>query len=137
MPRVTDAKPVTKAGTYHATFMGVQERQRDDGEFWLWNFDVNTPDGVASISGASSTAFGKRSKAYKWACALAGKQLEVGEDFLFRDYEGAPCMVEVIVHQLSDGGEVNRVASVLAPPAPKREETNGSTSESGDDDIPF
>ena len=137
MPRVKDAKTVTKAGTYHSIFTGVQERQRDDGEFWLWDFDVNTPDGVVSISGASSTNFGIRAKAYSWGSALAGKQLEVGEDFLFRDHEGAPCMVEVIVHQLSDGGEVNRVATVLAPPAPKREETNGSTSESGDDDIPF
>lgn len=77
------------------------------GEFRKWNFTLKLTDGsFQTLSAVSSTASGPKSKGYKWAAALLGRNPKAGETL---DLTGKLCQVHVIVND--DG--FNRVEAVL------------------------
>jgi hypothetical protein len=80
-------------GTYPAAFDALEERTSRDGvPFWRWSFTVQTSDGPRSISGASSTNTGPKSKAYRWFTALLGRRPAANET-LGTNLAGRACLV--------------------------------------------
>lgn len=95
------------------------------GEFRKWNFTLKLGDGsFTTLSAVSSTASGPKSKGYKWASAILGRNPKAGETL---DLAGKLCQVHVIVND--DG--FNRVEAVL--PA----QVNGTTSQAKPVPVPF
>jgi hypothetical protein len=84
------------AGTYPATFEGIEERESREGTpFLRWSFTVQTPVGRRSISGASSTNTGPKSKLYRWFTALLGRKPAPNET-LGTNLVGRACMVVIV-----------------------------------------
>lgn len=92
------------------------------GEFRKWNFTLKLTDGTfQTLSAVSSTASGPKSKGYKWAAAILGRNPKAGETL---DLSGKLCQVHVIVNE--DG--FNRVEAVLPPVNGTAPKSSGGTS---------
>ena len=98
-------------GIYPAVFGEITESEGEFGRYWRWEFHCYLPEGgTESVSGISSTNFGPRSKANKWATALLGRQLEAGELVDFTDLQGAACQLSVTVDPDSGFNKIEKVS---------------------------
>lgn len=105
------APAAVPAGTYPATFDGLEKKMSRDGvPFWVWKFAIATSDSRVEVSGASSEKTGPKSKAYKWLTALLGRRPEPGES-LGDNLVGKSCLL--VVEQDEQG--YNDVSDVLPP----------------------
>lgn len=94
--------------TYPAQLISIEQLASEAyGDFLKWSFRLRLADGtISEISGASSTATGPKSKAYKWATALLGHAPTAGSA---QDLAGKACQLHVTVNE--DG--FNRIEAVL------------------------
>lgn len=126
MPHVTAPNPtVLKAGTYNATFAGIDEKtdgKFDDGRWWLWSFEIPTKSGPKTVTAPTSPRFGPKARARQWATAILGRSIRAGEDLELNDLEGRPCLVQLAIAELDGGEKVNRIEAVTAIPATAAEE---------------
>lgn len=88
------------AGTYEATFEGIEEKtsKRDGSPYWRWSFV--TMDGT-KVSGVSSTNTGPSSKPYKWLKGLLGRPPRPEERLAVEELVGRPC--QLVLDQNEDG----------------------------------
>jgi hypothetical protein len=127
------APDTAPAGTYPAAFEALEERTSREGvPFWRWSFTVRTPDGSRSISGASSTNTGPKSKSYRWFTALLGRRPAPNET-LGANLAGRVCLVV-----LADGedGYTDLVDILPAFPGAERP-TLGLTAPASADEPPL
>jgi hypothetical protein len=96
------------AGTYEATFEGIEVKtsKRDGAAYWRWTFA--TRDGIV-VSGVSSTNTGPSSKPYRWLKGLLGRPPQADERLDSGALVGSPCR---LVLEANDDGFSN-VADVL------------------------
>jgi len=126
-PILNFGKPVPKAdpGTYPAKLVGIQTFIVDEGTpdaktLLQWEFtldgtdDPEMPGYETIVTGASSTATGKRSKMRAWVTALYGREMDSAVTLsLLRDtLVGRPCMVAVVINE----NGYSRVDNVIAAP---------------------
>lgn len=89
---------VLEAGDYEAVHTGIEEKEsRDGSEFKIWNFEVQTPNGLVDLSGTSSLNSGPSSKPFQWAKAILGRAPTPEEfDDDLAVLEGKPCRLVVV-----------------------------------------
>lgn len=116
-PFTASAYEALPAGVYPAVLLGIEKGTSEQfGDFLKWSFNVRTADGgEAPLSAVSSISTGPKSKAYKWAAAMLGRNPAAGQP---EDLEGLTCQLHVTVNE--EG--FNRIESVLplASTAPPR-----------------
>jgi hypothetical protein len=110
------APATVPAGTYQATFEGIEEKtsKRDGAPYFRWLFTVLTLEGPKDVSGVSSQNTGPKSKAYSWLSGLLGRKPLPDEQIDETALVGRPC---VVVLEENDDGFSN-VADVLPPARP-------------------
>ena len=100
-------------GHYNAAFAGVEPfsaNAKEYGEGVLLNFEIVEGEHEGEIATRiCSQKFSLKSNLYKFAKALAGRDLKPGEDFEFDDYIGAVGLL--ITEETESGG--TRVASFM------------------------
>lgn len=110
------APATVPAGTYPATFQGVEEKTsaRDQSAYLRWSFTVAEGD----VSGTSSTNTGPMSKAHKWLKGVTGRSPKPDETFDTDALIGRPCMV---VLETNDNGFSNVVDVLPSATSPTDE----------------
>ncbi len=106
-------------GIYPAKLKNVEKRtiKMKDGqerEVFIWTFEVDAKDEVVEIQGITSAKVStgiNPSKAYRWLCAILGRQLEVGERIKLEDIINRKCIV-VVEDRKTGLGIVSRVVDV-------------------------
>lgn len=113
-------------GVYEATFKGIEERSitvdQEERKILEWRFSIETENSEVVVTGITSNkiSVGRQpSKAYKWFCALVGRELKSGEKINTDELVGTKVLVEVKYKKLRDGSLVSRVVDVKK--LPKRE----------------
>lgn len=117
-----------EAGIYPARLDSIEIGTSETyGDFNRWNFTLKLPDGAfTTLTAVSSRSSGPKSKAYKWASAILGRNPKAGEQL---DLSGKQCQLHVIVNE--EG--FNRVEAVL--PITEAKPTTGTTSQAKP--VPF
>ena len=96
--RVPSFDTVTPA-IYDAEFGGITDGPDTYGPSWSWRFYLYTGGNATSdVDGLTSQNFGSRSKAYKWASVLLGRQPAAGEIIDFDALAGTKCKVAVSIN---------------------------------------
>ncbi|MEM4483769.1 MAG: hypothetical protein QXS19_07620 [Candidatus Methanomethylicia archaeon] len=124
-------------GIYEATFKGVKERtitvDKEKRRILEWRFSIETDNGEVVITGITSNkiSVGRLpSKAYRWFCALVGRELKSGEKINTDELVGTKVLVEVKNKKLRDGTPVSRVVDVKKLP---KKEVKTTKNKSGKD----
>jgi hypothetical protein len=78
MPFRAATVPDLPPGRYYARIVRLEEKasERYGGDFLAWDAEVVVGRDILPVSGSSSLAWGARSKAYRWACAVLGQRLD-------------------------------------------------------------
>jgi hypothetical protein len=100
------------AGTYPATFLGLEAKESREGNpYYRWSFEASTTNGVREVSGVSSPNTGPKAKAYRWLAGLIGRR--PGPDELIDENKliGQACLI--VVEENDDG--FGNVVEVLPP----------------------
>lgn len=114
-------------GMYEATFRGIEERtivveqdgKEEERSILEWKFTIYTENGEVNIIGVTSDkiSVGRQpSKAYKWFCALVGRELKPNEKINTDALIGTKVLVEVKYKKLRDGSLTSRVVDVKRLP---------------------
>jgi len=90
----------------------------EEREVIRWRFKILEEDDKPMVEGLTSMRMTTRSKAYKWATALLGRQLDVGEEVDLDELIGHYCIVKV-ENREKNGRVFSRVTDVIK--AKKRE----------------
>lgn len=109
---VPPSHSLLKPGVYKAILTGVEEKTGPNGAYLAWLFEVAGANGQV-LKRPTSTNFGSQANARKFAEALLGRSLEVGESVESDDLVGRECQVIIEHATLPDGRTVARIASVL------------------------
>jgi len=122
-----------KEGIYPAVVDRLEPQTGNFGEYLRWNFMVPTTKGEAiTVTGLTSTIFNNRSKFYKWATAVKGKEFVDGEELDTDTLHNQKCRVYLTIKDLDGGGSINQVEKVLAA-----DDVNTDMDELDDSDCPF
>jgi hypothetical protein len=104
-----------KEGIYPAVVERLEPQTGSFGEYLRWNFMVATSKGEAiTVTGLTSTIFNNRSKLYKWATAVKGKEFVDGEELDTDTLHNQKCRVYLTIKDLDGGGSINQVGKILA-----------------------
>jgi len=124
-------------GVYEATFKGIEERSitvdQEERKILEWRFSIETENSEVVVTGITSNkiSVGRQpSKAYKWFCALVGRELKSGEKINTDELVGTKVLVEVKYKKLRDGSLVSRVVDVKKLP---KKEVKATKTKSGKD----
>ena len=114
-------------GVYEAEFRGIEERQKEDGVFYLWSFAVDYDGREIPVSGASSPKFGPKAKARAWAEAILGRAIQAVETVDVDALAGRPCQL-ILGTVDRDGTQFNQIVQVLKArrTGPARYDATGS-----------
>ena len=115
----TEARETQPAGVYEATVKEIllqesQDPQYDNPQYLLWVFNARKGKRAGEIAATSSTSFGTKAKARKWAEALLGRKIKAGEVIDTDELAGKHCQIVVQVEKRDDGSERNRVTDLIA-----------------------
>jgi hypothetical protein len=100
-------------GIYPATVEKLEPQNGTYGDYIQWNFSLMSRGKAVTVTGLTSMTFNPKSKFYKWASAIVGKQFKEEEELDTDQLHGAPCRVYLIVKELDGGGSINQVERVL------------------------
>lgn len=110
---------VIPANVYNATLTGIEQRTNENSTFesgndsyLQWTFEVKGKNKTVELRANSSLSFGTKSKAFGWACALLGRQLQAKEMVDTDDLIGKQCKITVQLEN-KDGMERNRITDLL------------------------
>lgn len=124
-------------GVYEATFKGIEERSitvdQEERKILEWRFSIETENGEVVVTGITSNkiSVGRQpSKAYKWFCAIVGRELKSGEKINTDELIGTNVLVEVKYKKLRDGSLISRVVDVKKLP---KKEAKTTKTKSGKD----
>ncbi len=117
-------------GIYPAKLKSIEKRtiRTRDGqerEVFVWTFEVDTKEEIVELQGLTNARVStgiNPSKAYRWLCAILGRQLEVGEKIKVEDLIGRKCIV-VVEDRETRFGVVSRVVDVKKAKVKKTAET--------------
>lgn len=106
-------------GVYPARLKNLEVREitTRDGEkrkVFQWTFEVDTKEETVEVQGLTNAKVStgiNPSKAYRWICAILGRQLEVGEKIKVEDLIGKECLV-IVEDRETRFGTVSRVIDV-------------------------
>jgi len=92
-------------GQHAAVLIGVDELEGPHGPMVRLRFRVNYEDCVHEMTALASKKLSQRTKLDRWASAILGREIEVGEQIAASDLLDKPCMVK-IEHKTTDDGYV-------------------------------
>jgi hypothetical protein len=123
------------AGTYSATFAGLEAKESREGNpYYRWSFEAQTADGVREVSGVSSQNTGPKAKSYRWLAGLIGRKPTPDELIDESALIGQACLV--VVEENDDG--FGNVVEVLLPARKLSDATVQAYADEADlADLPF
>ena len=109
--------PVIPTGEYDARITEVEEKL--DGQFgdqFQYSFEITSGEQQGHpLLGWSSQKFSKKSKLREWATAVTQRSFGPGDGVNVDDMIDKPIRISVLRKSGDDGGEFNKVDSVLPP----------------------
>ena len=114
---VTYTEQVTiPMGQYPAQVKEISAEEGQYGAQYKYVFEISDGDYEGTNLWAwSSQKFSAKSKLKKWAMAATQQTFASGDQFYPSSMAGKPVQIVVLVEQNEDGGEYNKIKSVLAP----------------------
>lgn len=92
-------------GRHAAKLVDVDELEGPHGPMVRLRFRVNHEECVHEVTALASKRLSQRTKLGRWASAILGREIEVGEQIAASDLLDKPCMVKV-EHKTTDDGYV-------------------------------
>ncbi len=136
-PIVYSEQAVIPMGEYPARIKEVSEEP--EGQFgpqfkYLFEITNGEQEGV-SLMGWTSQKFSAKSKMKKWVTAATQESFSAGDEFYPDSLVGKDVRIGVLKKVKDDGGEFNKIDSVLPPSISQKKAAQSTEATAGDNTV--
>ena len=136
-PVVYSEQAVIPMGEYPARIKDVSEEP--EGQFgpqykYLFEITAGDQEGV-SLMGWTSQKFSAKSKMKQWVTAATQESFSAGDEFYPDSLVGKDVRIGVLKKVKDDGGEFNKIDSVLPPSISQKKAAQSTEATAGDNTV--
>ena len=136
-PIVYSEQAVIPMGEYPARIKEVSEEP--EGQFgpqFKYLFEItNGEQGGVSLMGWTSQKFSAKSKMKQWVTAATQESFSAGDEFYPDSLVGKDVRIGVLKKVKDDGGEFNKIDSVLPPSISQKKAAQSTEATAGDNTV--